>query len=82
MDEDNFLELLETYMDMVEKQDEIICRLGKIAKRLAEDRMLLANDMRHSEWPEGDPDVRYGQDVEIIKEVAGQYKGLKAELGP
>lgn len=30
MDEDNMLELLELYMDMVEKQDEIIYRLGKI----------------------------------------------------
>lgn len=29
MDEDNMLELLELYMDMVEKQDEIIYRLGK-----------------------------------------------------
>ena len=30
MDEDNMLELLELYMDMVEKQDEIIYRLGKM----------------------------------------------------
>lgn len=28
MDEDNMLELLELYIDMVEKQDEIIHRLG------------------------------------------------------
>lgn len=28
MDEDNMLELLEFYIDMVEKQDEIIHRLG------------------------------------------------------
>ena len=34
-DEDNFLELLEIYMDMAEKQDEIIYRLGKVTKRLA-----------------------------------------------
>ena len=34
MDEDNFLELLDLYMDMVEKQDEIIYRLGKIVARM------------------------------------------------
>ena len=33
MDEDNWMELLELYMDMVEKQDEIIYRLGKIVAR-------------------------------------------------
>lgn len=32
MDEDNFLELLDLYMDMVEKQDEIIYRLGKAGR--------------------------------------------------
>lgn len=28
LDEAALLELLELYMDMVEKQDEVICRLG------------------------------------------------------
>lgn len=41
MDEDNMLELLELYMDMVEKQDEIIYRLGKIVARQATDIQLL-----------------------------------------
>ena len=44
MDEDNFLELLDLYMDMVEKQDEIIYRLGKIVARQATDLKLLQND--------------------------------------
>ena len=43
-DEDNMLELLELYMDMVEKQDEIIYRLGKIVARQATDIQLLKND--------------------------------------
>ena len=30
-----FLEVLDTYMDMVEKQEEIIYRLSKIVKRQA-----------------------------------------------
>ena len=31
--DDSILELLDFYMDMVEKQDEIICRMGKIIAR-------------------------------------------------
>ena len=49
MDEDNMLELLELYMDMVEKQDEIIYRLGKIVARQATDIQLLKNDREFSD---------------------------------
>lgn len=36
-DEESFLELLDIYMTMVEKQDEIISRLSKIVVRQASD---------------------------------------------
>ena len=49
MDADNFLELLDLYMDMVEKQDEIIFRLGKIVARQATDIKLLQNDHEFSD---------------------------------
>lgn len=35
MEDCNLLELLDTYIEMVEKQDEIISRLGKIIARQA-----------------------------------------------
>ncbi len=82
MDEDNFLELLEIYMDMAEKQDEIIYRLGKVTKRLAEDLKLLRNDQRYSEELARKPDDKLSQDMAIIKEVMDQYKEVKAELEP
>lgn len=37
VDEDSFLELLDTYMDMVEKQDEIIHRLSRMLAKMATD---------------------------------------------
>ncbi len=80
MDEDNFLELLEIYMDMAEKQDEIIYRLGKVVKRLVEDLTLLRNDQQYSGL-EGVPD-KLNQDMAIIKEVVDQYQEARAELEP
>lgn len=75
MDEDNVLELLELYMDMVEKQDEIICRLGKIVARQASDLQLLKNDMEFS-------DEKLEEDMNLADEVIDQYKELKSELEP
>ena len=66
MDEDNMLELLELYMDMVEKQDEIIYRLGKIVARQATDIQLLKNDREFS-------DDKLTEDTAIVDEVIGQY---------
>ena len=43
MNDVNVLELLDLYIDMVEKQDEIIYRLSKIVSRQATDLMLLKN---------------------------------------
>lgn len=75
MDEDNLLELLDLYMDMVEKQDEIIYRLGKIVARQAADLKLLKNDMEFS-------DKKLDEDMAIANEVIDQYKDIKSELEP
>lgn len=75
MDEDNMLELLELYMDMVEKQDEIIYRLGKIVARQATDIQLLKNDGEFS-------DDKLAEDTAIVDEVIGQYNDMKSELEP
>ena len=71
MDEDNWMELLELYMDMVEKQDEIIYRLRKIVARQATDLQLLKNDKEFS-------DPKLDEDMAIANEVIGQYKDKKA----
>lgn len=70
MDEQNVLELLDIYMDMVEKQDEIIYRLGKIVARQANDLQLLKNDMHFS-------DEKLDEDVAIANEVIDQYNEMK-----
>ena len=75
MDEDNMLELLELYMDMVEKQDEIIYRLGKIVARQGTDIQLLKNDREFS-------DDKLAEDTAIVDEVIGQYNDMKSELEP
>ena len=73
--DDNLLELLDLYMDMVEKQDEIIYRLGKIVARQATDIKLLQNDREFS-------DKRLEEDLAIAQKVMEQYKETKAELEP
>ena len=73
--DDNLLELLDFYMDMVEKQDEIIFRLGKIVARQATDIKLLQNDHEFS-------DKKLEEDMAIAQEVMEQYKETKAELEP
>ncbi len=82
MDEDSFLELLEIYIDMAEKQEEMIYRLGKVTKRLAEDLKLLRNDQQYSDELARKPDDKLNQDMAIIDEVMDQYKEEKAELEP
>ena len=73
--DDNLLELLDFYMDMVEKQDEIICRMGKIIARQAPDIKLLQNDREFS-------DEKLEEDMAIAQEVVEQYKEARAELEP
>lgn len=75
MDEDEILELLDIYQDMVEKQDEIIYRLGKIVARQATDLQLLKNDREFS-------DPKLDEDMAIANEVIEQYKDVKSELEP
>jgi hypothetical protein len=75
MDEDNILELLDLYMDMVEKQDEIIYRLGTIVARQATDLQLLKNDREFS-------DTKLDEDMAIADEVIDQYHEIKSELEP
>ena len=75
MDADDILELLDIYQDMVEKQDEIIYRLGKIVARQATDLQLMRNDKEFS-------DPKLEEDVAIVNEVIGQYKDIKSELEP
>lgn len=75
MGEDDFLKLLEIYMDMIEKQDEIIYRLGKIVARQATDLQLLKNDNKFS-------DEKLNKDMSIVKEAIEQYKKNKDELEP
>ena len=59
----------------VEKQDEIIYRLGKIVARQATDLQLLKNDKEFS-------DQKLDEDMAIANEVIGQYKDIKSELEP
>ena len=75
MDDDNIIELLNLYIDMVEKQDEIIYRLGKIVERQASDLQLMRNDIEFS-------NDKLKEDTNIAKEVIGQYENMKNELEP
>lgn len=68
MDEENWMELLDLYMEMVEKQDEIIYRMGKIIARQAEDLQLIKNDREFS-------DPKLEEDMAIMKEVKHDYEG-------
>lgn len=70
MNERNVLELLDLYMDMVEKQDEIIYRLGKVVARQAEDLQLLKNDREFS-------DEKLEEEISIVGEVMEQYEQMK-----
>ncbi len=72
-EDDSMLELLDIYMEMVEKQDEIIYRLGQIVKRQATDLELLRNDAEFS-------DEKLKQDTEMADEVIGQYKEVRKGL--
>ena len=75
MDDESWLELLDMYQDMVEKQDEIIYRLGKIVARQAVDLQIIKNDKEFS-------DPKLDEDIAIINEVMGQYQDIKSELEP
>ena len=69
----SILELLVLYTEMVEKQDEIIYRLGLIVKRQQYDLSLLQNDAKFS-------DEKLEQDIAIVNEVKEEYKDVKKGL--
>lgn len=75
MDEDSILELLDLYQDMVEKQDEVIYRLGKIVARQAADLKLMKDNEEFS-------DEKLKSEMDVTEEVMGQYKDLRSGLEP
>lgn len=72
-EDESILELLDLYTEMVEKQDEIIYRLGLIVKRQQYDLSLLQNDAKFS-------DEKLEQDIAIVNEVKEEYKDVKKGL--
>ena len=71
MDENN-LELLELYMDMVEKQDEIIYRMSHLLKDYATE---LAHLRSASGFFEEIPEQK--MDEHIVSECMDQYEEMK-----
>ena len=72
-EDESILELLDLYTELVEKQDEIIYRLGLIVKRQQYDLSLLQNDAEFS-------DEKLEQDIAIVNEVKEEYKDVKKGL--
>lgn len=66
MDEESWMELMDLYTEMVEKQDEIIFRMGKIIARQAQDLQLIKNDREFS-------DVKLDEDMAIMEEARHDY---------
>ncbi len=68
MDEESWLELLDLYTEMLEKQNEIIFRMEKIIARQTQDLQLIKNDREFS-------DPKLEQDIAIMEEVRKDYEG-------
>ena len=68
IDEREVWQLLEFYMDLVEKQVEVIHRLGKVISRQAEALRLVENDRGFS-------DPKLEKDMAAAEEVTQQYYG-------
>ena len=68
-----FLEVLDTYMDMVEKQEEIIYRLSKIVKRQAYEIAHMKNVCGFSEEKAQDEI----EEDRLAQEVLSKYEELK-----
>lgn len=75
LNEASLLELLDLYMDMVEKQDEVICRLGRIVSRQAQD-ILHYKNIYHIEEEENRV---FQQDKALAKEALSEYESTKLE---
>ena len=68
-----FLEVLDTYMDMVEKQEEIIYRLSKIVKRQAYEIAHMKNVCGFSEEKEQEEI----EEDRLAQEALSKYEELK-----
>lgn len=68
-----FLEVLDTYMDMVEKQEEIIYRLSKIVKRQAYEIAHMKNVCGFSEEKAQDEI----EEDRLTQEALSKYEELK-----
>lgn len=74
MDEDNMLELLELYMDMVENRMKSYTAL--------ENRSQTGNGYSAVENDREFSDDKLTEDTAIVDEVIGQYNDMKSELEP
>lgn len=72
MSEDDLQELLEIYMDMVEKQDEIIYRMSELFREYTREIQHLRNLNDFFE-----EDTRLTQDRSILNECVEQYQEMK-----
>lgn len=68
-----FLEVLDTYMDMIEKQEEIIYRLSKIVKRQAYEIAHMKNVCGFSEEKAQDEI----EEDRLAQEALSKYEELK-----
>lgn len=67
MREENFLELIDIYMDMVEKQDELIRRMGRIISKQAQTLQLIKNDKEFS-------NPKLDEEIAIMESVKSDYE--------
>lgn len=75
MSDESTLELLEVYMDMVEKQDEIIYRMTELLREYSREIHHLRTI---NEFFEADNKLK--QDEAILVECVEQYQGMKQEF--
>lgn len=68
MNNESLLELLYIYVDMVEKQDEIIHQLGKMVVKQASDLKLLKNDRN--------------EDIAIVDKIINEYEEMRRKIEP
>lgn len=67
MREENFLELIDIYMDMVEKQDELIRRMGRIISKQAQTLQLIKNDKEFS-------NPKLDEEIAIMESAKSDYE--------
>ena len=65
---DDLMEMLDMYSEIVEKQDELIFRMGKIISRQAYALQLLKNDDKYS-------DPKLDQEMAIVEDIKKDYEG-------